>query len=71
MDQDDLAADFELQNFLEWGVLNAASVVDVELPHSSAGVPGLYGEHVPSYLLQLSVVLGIHFGVGAVDVEGV
>ena len=32
---------------------------------------GLYGEHVPSYLLQLSVVLGIHFGVGAVDVEGV
>ena len=40
VDQDDLAANFELQDGLEWSVLDASSIVDVELPHSSAGVPG-------------------------------
>ena len=34
--QDDLATDLELQDGLEGGVLNTSSVVDIELPHSSA-----------------------------------
>ena len=71
VDQDDLAANFELQDGLEWSVLDASSIVDVELPHSSARVPGLDGEHFSFYLLQLRVVSGIHLGVGPVDVEGV
>ena len=71
MDHDDLAAHLEPQFSHEGGVLYAACIVCLERRHRPAGILGLYDEELPVYLLQLGIVSGIHFGVGAINVESV
>ena len=46
VDQDDLAANFELQDGLEWSVLDASSIVSSELLHCSAGILRSNGEQL-------------------------
>ena len=69
MDQNNLTPDLELEYGLEGGVLHTASVVCVELLHSSTVRFCLDGEEFPVDLVQLSLVACIDLGICAIDVK--
>ena len=69
VDQDNLTPDLELEYSLKRGVLHTASVVCVELLHSSAVGFCLDGEEFPVDLVQLGLVACIDLGICAIDVK--
>ena len=71
MDKDDFTPDLQLQHSLEGGVPDAASVVDLECFDEPACIFGLDGKEFSINVVQLGIVPGIDFGIGAVDVEGI
>ena len=71
VDKDDFTPDLQLQHSLEGGVPDAASVVDLECFDEPACIFGLDGKEFSINVVQLGIVPGIDFGIGAVDVEGI
>ena len=69
MNQDNLTPDLELEYSLKGGVLHTASVVCVELLHSSAVGFCLDGEEFPVDLVQLGLIACIDLGICAIDVK--
>ena len=69
VNQDNLTPDLELEYSLKGGVLHTASVVCVELLHSSAVGLCLDGVEFPAHLVQLGLVACIDLGICAIDVK--
>ena len=71
VDKDDFTPDLQLQHSLEGRVPDAASIVDLECFDEPACIFGLDCEKFSINVVQLGIVPGIDFGIGAVDVEGI
>ena len=66
-----LRVDLDLEDCLEWCVLDAPGIVRAELLHCSAGILSLYGEQFPLNFAKFGVVSGIDLGICAVNVDGI
>ena len=71
MNKHDLGIDLQLQDCLEWCVLDASGIVRVELLHRSAGILRSNGEQFSLYLVKFGIVPSIDLGICAVNVDGV
>ena len=71
MDENNLCIDLQLEDCLEWRILDASSIVGLKSLHCSARIFRPDGEKLSLHLVQLLIVSGIDLGIGAIDVDAV